>query len=76
MLSRIKPNWELFKITDSDIKGTIKYSEKISCSGLWPQIQFTEAVVYIWKSPLNKTTNMTSGNSLIWDLSKGKTDLS
>lgn len=39
MLSRIKLNWELFKVTDSDIKEKITYSQQVSSSSFEPQIQ-------------------------------------
>lgn len=38
MLSRIELNWELFRVIDSDIKEKMKYSQKISSSGLEPQM--------------------------------------
>lgn len=37
MLSRIELNWELFRVIDADIK-KMKYSQKISSSGLEPQM--------------------------------------
>lgn len=71
MLPRIKLNWELFKVIDSDVKEKIKHSLMTSCSGIEPQIQITEGVKLIKKSPLNMTRNRSSGNHC--EFSKGKT---
>ena len=43
MLSRIKLNWELFKVIDSGIKEKIKYSQRFPAQA-YPQIQVTEDV--------------------------------
>lgn len=54
MLSRIKLNWELFKVTDSDIKEKITYSQQVSSSSFEPQIQDRKDVELMWKSPWNE----------------------